>query len=111
VYQAELDLLQPQTLPPAHHCAPECNTPAVCYTDYEPNYNPSHLLSNVIVGRSNTTLSLATDWIRVSRGSRDARLNYKDIKIVYEVRERYTPPLGCAVCNAVMLGFCDNLYE
>lgn len=108
MYQAELDHLQPQTLPPAHHCAYECNTPAVCYTDYEPNYNPSHLLNNIIVGRANATDSLATDWVRVSRGSRDARLNYKDIKIVYEVSYRCYLLLSC-VCVPVSLFFLTSL--
>lgn len=58
----------------------------MCYTDYEPNWNPFHLLNNVIVGDSNASTSLENDWVRVSRGSRDERLGYKDIKIVYEVR-------------------------
>ena len=83
-YRAELDRLQPQILPPATFCAPECNTRALCYTDYLPNWNPSHLLDRVIVASSIAT-SPDKGWVKVSKGSRDANMGYLDIKIVYEV--------------------------
>lgn len=83
-YRAELDRLQPQILPPATFCAPECNTRALCYTDYLPNWNPSHLLDQVIIASSIAT-SPDKGWVKVSKGSRDASMGYLDIKMVYEV--------------------------
>ena len=79
----ELDRLQPQVLPEAQHCIPECKTRAICYTSFLPNWNPSHMLDSVIVG----TRDPANDkvWKYKDRGSRDLNLGYKDIKVLYEV--------------------------
>ena len=88
-YRIELDRLQPQLLPPAQHCAPECNTRAICYTDYLPNWNPAHLLDRVIVASSIAT-SPEKGWVKVAKASRDEKMGYQDIKIVYEVRNSET---------------------
>lgn len=82
-YQTELDRLQPQVLPEAQHCSPECASRAVCYTSFLPNWNPSHLLESVIVGNMDPADS--NTWKYKNMGSRDERMGYKDIKALYEV--------------------------
>jgi hypothetical protein len=84
-YQSNLTKIQDVPMPNATSCAPECNTRALCYTDFQPNFNPKYLLENVIISGAGN--DARKSWRKEVRkpAAADAQ-GYRDFKVLYEVR-------------------------
>ncbi len=86
-FQAEVDKLRIPIPERALYLSMEDGkqTP-ICYTNYEPHFNPSQLLSAVVVGIGN-----GTDWVlqpHLAKISDDfVKYGYKDLRPFYEVSE------------------------
>ena len=85
-YQNELSkLLVPipdaKTCSTSCHCRKDCETLPVCYTNYEPHFNPNYTLNEILVGK--------TTWshvFKVGVGPDPGRFGYKDNRLSYELR-------------------------
>jgi len=91
VYQEELDKLQAIVPERALYCYPEeCAQKPMCYTNYEPHYNPKQLLSAILLPVSNMTSSDSPGWISVRKNgqgaSDDPKYGHMDKRTVYVVR-------------------------
>jgi len=49
-YQQQLDALQTPYPKKPLYCGEDCDYRPLCYTDYQPNYNPKYLLNSIFVG-------------------------------------------------------------
>jgi hypothetical protein len=82
VYQEQLDALRvPMPEKALYVQAEESRVPPQCYTNYEPHFNPSQLLSRVVVGNH-------SGWVynQNHAGSTDFdHYGYKDTRPFYEV--------------------------
>lgn len=104
VYELELNKLQVPMPEKALYCYPEeCAQKPMCYTDFEPHYNPKQLLKGLLLpavkkaspDNSSTTAAVAAadvldGWIMVRKNgqgaSEDPKYGHMDKRIVYVVR-------------------------
>jgi hypothetical protein len=85
-YRSKLSSLQPDNFGSPSFCGKICLSRPICYTDFEPNYNPSRKLSNILVQAEFTLNSM---WNRMQYkkdvpGLSNNKAGYLDRRPVYE---------------------------
>jgi hypothetical protein len=84
-YKAELDFLQPPLGDPTF-CDKVCESRPICYTDFEPNYNPEKKLSKVLLLPARDSAD-SPRWNRVQfkkDTTDDAKYGWLDRRPLYE---------------------------